>query len=55
MKSKAFQVILIVLIIVGLYAVVRVIADPTWYFGKSLVGEGVAMDDFWAVLLEGRK
>ena len=49
------QVLIVVMMVIGLYAIVRVAIDPSWYFGKSIVGEDVAQEDFWTALLEGKR
>lgn len=45
---KKWQIILvIVLVAIGLYACVRCIIDPAWYFGKSFVPSYVTQEEFW--------
>ena len=46
-RDKVFMIIFAVLLVIGIYAIVRVIIDPNWYFGKSLVPENVTMEEFW--------
>lgn len=54
LKKKIAMIAVAIVLTLGVYALVRTAIDPQWYWGRSLVGEGVAQDEFWAVM-EDRK
>lgn len=55
MKRAFMQIILVVLAVIGLYAAVRCIIDPNWYFGKDFVPEYVTQETFWDYVIGGAK
>ncbi len=55
MHKTAKMVLVGIIVLVSVYAIVRVAIDPNWYFGKSLVPEYVTMDNFWDYVIRSAR